>query len=407
MARPGLSLDRKFLRLARVLDDVQPGFGDILARGALELLWDSAYEATDDYLGDSDDVEALAHWRGKHGTLTHALAIAGGDGKAGFIEEGGSAEWPDGKPGTYRVHDLWENAPDFAHKRLARELAREQKGTTIRELRSAAGKKGAASTNAKRRATVQPMDGKRPPLAGQTAADVRQVACTLAPTLAPAPTLQEAAAACDRSLGSGSEVAPASPPPDASGSEPVSPAAGPSEPGTPPARPEAAARANAAASPPSDDDLLRRPIGEVVDEAGVREAPPPSRVERFRHLLAERLARTAPHPVGGGRAVLEQVDAALAVIPLDEAVELCAERVLEAVRAGRRQPGTLAYFAQVLADEALRRQHAPAAREPGQLPSSGDPDFDDPSAYPSTEAFFRRNGTPMRVEGPAVRRVEP
>lgn len=144
MARIGLTLDRKFRRLARALDDVQVGFGEVLARGALELLWDAAYEAADDYIGDLVDVEAAAHWRGREGVLLAALRDAGGDGHAGFIDEGGSEWWPEGKPGTFRVHDLWDHAPEFVKGRAQREVEREQKGETISSLRSAAGRKGRA-----------------------------------------------------------------------------------------------------------------------------------------------------------------------------------------------------------------------------------------------------------------------
>jgi hypothetical protein len=144
MARIGLTLDRKFRRLARLLDDTHVGFGEIIARGALELLWDAAYEAADDYIGDLVDVEAAAHWRGKEGVLLAALVNAGGEGLAGFIDEGGSPFWPEGKPGTYRVHDLWDHAPDFVARRATRETEREAKGESLSALRSAAGKKGRA-----------------------------------------------------------------------------------------------------------------------------------------------------------------------------------------------------------------------------------------------------------------------
>jgi hypothetical protein len=144
MARIGLTLDRKFRRLSRALDDVQVGFGEVLARGALELLWDAAYEAADDFIGDVVDVEAAARWRGNEGVLLAALRDAGGEGRAGFIDEGGTEWWPDGKPGTYRVHDLWDHAPDFVKGRAERELAREEKGETISSLRAAAGRKGRA-----------------------------------------------------------------------------------------------------------------------------------------------------------------------------------------------------------------------------------------------------------------------
>jgi len=144
MARIGLTMDRKFRRLARALDDVQVGFGEILARGALELLWDAAYEAADDYIGDRVDVETAAHWRGRDGVLLAALLGAGGEGLAGFIDEGGDDSWPEGRPGTYRVHDLWDHAPEFVERRAKREAEREAKGESLSELRSAAGKKGRA-----------------------------------------------------------------------------------------------------------------------------------------------------------------------------------------------------------------------------------------------------------------------
>lgn len=193
MGRPGLSLDRKFKRLARALDDVQAGFGEMLARGALELLWDSAYEACDDYLGDVDDVEAQAHWRGKRGTLLAALVGAGGEGRAGFVEEGGTEWWPEGKPGTYRIHDLWDHAPDYAEKRAAREAAREARGTSLSELRSAAGKKGRrtqmerAGANGGQAADTCPASG------GQTASvcpgdSGKTRAKVVTPAPAPAPT---------------------------------------------------------------------------------------------------------------------------------------------------------------------------------------------------------------------------
>ena len=44
MGRPELSHHRKFRRLARDLNS------DAIARGCLELLWDSCYENGDDYL---------------------------------------------------------------------------------------------------------------------------------------------------------------------------------------------------------------------------------------------------------------------------------------------------------------------------------------------------------------------
>src|SRR6266496_1701351 len=86
MGRPGLTRHRKFARLVRALDGVQVGFGEILARGALELLWDTAYENGDELLGDADDVENLARWRGEGGLLARTLLEAGGADEDGFTE---------------------------------------------------------------------------------------------------------------------------------------------------------------------------------------------------------------------------------------------------------------------------------------------------------------------------------
>lgn len=141
MGRPGLTKHRKFLRLAQTVG------GKIIARGALELLWDVAYENGDDFLGDALDVEAAADWRGEPRALVRALLDAGGPGGAGFIDED-----PE-RPGCYRVHDLDDHSPDYVQKRLKRELARRARGVTIRDLRVAAGKKGAEAKKAAREAS--------------------------------------------------------------------------------------------------------------------------------------------------------------------------------------------------------------------------------------------------------------
>ena len=129
MARPGLSQNRKFRRLARAIGS------DVLARGSLEFLWDTAYEAGNDYLGDAEDVELASRRTGEPGVLCKALLEAGGDGSAGFIEKD-----PD-RPG-FLVHDLFQNAPEYVQKRMKRELERNQRGETISELRRQAGKNG-------------------------------------------------------------------------------------------------------------------------------------------------------------------------------------------------------------------------------------------------------------------------
>jgi hypothetical protein len=111
----------------------------------------------------------------------------------------------------------------------------------------------------------------------------------------------------------------------------------------------------------ADDDLPRRRL-ELVDDSGPHAAPPPTAAEVFRRRLAERLARTALHPVGGGKSVFDAVEKALAIVPMDRAVEACAQSVFDAVKAGRKPLQTLAGFVHVLADEELACRAAGLAR---------------------------------------------
>lgn len=110
MARPGLTQHRKFRRLVRALGS------PIIARGALELMWDGCYDSGNDYVGTAEDIEHAVAWSGEAGMLTRALAEAGAPLGVGFIErlEG------DGEP-VYRVHDLWHHAPDYVSNRRTRE----------------------------------------------------------------------------------------------------------------------------------------------------------------------------------------------------------------------------------------------------------------------------------------------
>jgi hypothetical protein len=126
MARPTLQRNRKWARLVRAL-----GGDEVLARGSLELMWEVAYENGDEYLGDGEDVELAAKWRGEPGKLLQALLTAGGEGEAGFIEE------VSGRPGRYQVHDLWDHAPDFVRKRRQRESERRTKGAKLRRAADA------------------------------------------------------------------------------------------------------------------------------------------------------------------------------------------------------------------------------------------------------------------------------
>ena len=106
MGRPGLSQNRKFRRLSLLLG------GAPIARGYLELMWDSAYEAGDEVLGDSLDVELAAQWSGKQGELTDALV------QTGFLDD---------HQGVFWIHDFWHHAPAYVRKRRQREDERRTK----------------------------------------------------------------------------------------------------------------------------------------------------------------------------------------------------------------------------------------------------------------------------------------
>jgi hypothetical protein len=126
------------------------------------MMWEPAYENGDPYIGEVVDVEARVGWKGDLGALCASLVGAGGKGHAGFIEEGGSQWWLDGEPGTYRVHDLYDHAPDYVTKRMKREAERVAKGQTISEMRASAGRRGAASTNAKKSSIGRQTSGQLP-----------------------------------------------------------------------------------------------------------------------------------------------------------------------------------------------------------------------------------------------------
>lgn len=106
MGRPGLTQNRKFRRLA-----LEVG-GNASARGHLELLWDSAYEAGDELVGDAVDVELAADWKGTPGVLASAMT------RAGFLDE---------LDGSFTIHDFWHHAPAYVRKRRTRENERRSK----------------------------------------------------------------------------------------------------------------------------------------------------------------------------------------------------------------------------------------------------------------------------------------
>jgi len=121
MARPGLLLHRKFIRLKRLIKSAA------VALGSLELIWACCYENGDDYLGDSRDVEGMAEWDGDEGALTAALL------DAGFIDE------LDDRQGHYICHDLWHHAPEYVQKRRKREAARQTKTDPCKEKKKNVG----------------------------------------------------------------------------------------------------------------------------------------------------------------------------------------------------------------------------------------------------------------------------
>jgi hypothetical protein len=94
----------------------------------LELLWDSCYEAGEDFVGTAEDIEHAIGWTGDAGVLTRALAEAGLPAGVGFIER---VEGVGGEP-VYRVHDLWHHAPEYVAKRRKRELDRQGKAAPER-----------------------------------------------------------------------------------------------------------------------------------------------------------------------------------------------------------------------------------------------------------------------------------
>ncbi len=143
------------------------------------------------------------------------------------------------------------------------------------------------------------------------------------------------------------------------------PTAGQTLPASPglPAPVDGAPRANGTAAPRPPrlapvDDMPRRRL-EVVDEG--RPGPDPFPLcTRFRHDLAASLARTAPHPAGGGLDVFEAGERALSVLGVEKAVEVCRQRVLDAVARRERQPSTFKFFVEcVLGDELTRRTAQP------------------------------------------------
>jgi hypothetical protein len=134
MGRPNLRLNRKFPRLVRLLRGTCGEFAELVARGVLEHMWEVGYDCGDDHLGDAIAVADAARWPLDPDVLARALAQAGGPGDKGFIEE------IEGREGHWRIHDLYDHAPEYVRKRMDRESARRARGQTLAEVRSRAAK---------------------------------------------------------------------------------------------------------------------------------------------------------------------------------------------------------------------------------------------------------------------------
>lgn len=101
MAKPELTSHRKFKKLVRLLGDPRPH-----VIGYLECLWHQGYQIGTAFLGDADDVEAAAEYPGERGRFANAAY------EAGFLDVDGH--------GHYLIHDLYDHAPAYAKKRMAR-----------------------------------------------------------------------------------------------------------------------------------------------------------------------------------------------------------------------------------------------------------------------------------------------
>jgi hypothetical protein len=137
VARPGFQKHPKFRRLVHLLKEPVPH-----VLGYCECLWDVCYENGNDYLGEALDVELAAQWPGEPGKLTRALAAVGLIDVVTDVtdlrdfrdkgEKDARPLIPDAiEPIRYRVHDLFDHAPDYVFSRAQRE--EERKKTKICE----------------------------------------------------------------------------------------------------------------------------------------------------------------------------------------------------------------------------------------------------------------------------------
>lgn len=107
MPRPTLFDHPKFHRLVHVLSISEP-----LALGHLEFLWRVGYSSGNPVIGDAVDVEIAAKWGGEPGVLCAALV------RVKLIDAR--------KDGTFQIHHLHANAPDYVKSRYRMERYRQR-----------------------------------------------------------------------------------------------------------------------------------------------------------------------------------------------------------------------------------------------------------------------------------------
>lgn len=100
MARISLSRHWKFRRVARAVGTTYA------ARGLLELVWEAAYEAANEYIGTPADIADAAGWTGEPVELVAILL------EAELLDERA--------PGEYVIHDLWDHVPTYVKLRWTR-----------------------------------------------------------------------------------------------------------------------------------------------------------------------------------------------------------------------------------------------------------------------------------------------
>ena len=178
MARPTLTRHPKFKMLMALLRCPQAH-----AWGYLESIWETAYESGNDFVGPVALVEQLATWEGEPGALVEALVRCGAASASGtgFIEFDPTA-------GGYRVHDLWDHAPDYVRRRGRREQQRRTEGAEYRDRVTLPGQRPASdrSVTSQRPDSDQPLTATR-----EVATRAPARAPSLAPTHIPTETVPE------------------------------------------------------------------------------------------------------------------------------------------------------------------------------------------------------------------------